>query len=60
MNSSKLISDKEKRIKVKAVSILFETPLTTFVTTVSYLALRNDSNKVLMLRQKRINRKISK
>ena len=56
MNSSKLISDKEKRIKVKAVSILFETPLTTFVTTVSYLALRNDSNKVLMLRQKRINR----
>ena len=60
MNSSKLISDKEKRIKVKAVSILFETPLTTFDTTVSYLALRNDSNKVLMLRQKRINRKTSK
>ncbi len=60
MNSSKRISDKEKRIKVKAVSILFETPLTTFVTTVSYLALRNDSNKVLMLRQKRINRKTSK
>ena len=60
MNSSKLISDKEKRTKVKAVSILFETPLTTFVTTVSYLALRNDSNKVLMLRQKRINRKTSK
>ena len=60
MNSSKLISDIEKRIKVKAVSILFETPLTIFVITVSYLALRNDSNKVLMLRQKRINRKTSK
>ena len=60
MNSSKLINDIEKRIKVKAVSILFETPLTIFVITVSYLALRNDSNKVLMLRQKRINRKTSK
>ena len=59
MNSSKLISDIEKRIKAKAVSILFETPLTIFDITVSYLALRNESNKVLMLRQKRINRKTS-